>query len=53
VPNTIGTQLYSAWFPEAIAILCTHPSDRIWAGSVGSYLCLFMLEGGEHIERCG
>jgi WD40 repeat protein len=34
-----------AWFPESIAHLCTHPSGRIWAGCVGSYLCLFTLEG--------
>jgi len=40
-----------AWFPEAIAHLSTHSSGRIWAGSLGSYLCLFTLEGGEHIDR--
>ena len=34
-----------AWFPESIYHLCTHSSARIWAGSAGSYLCLFKLEG--------
>jgi len=35
-----------AWFPDRIANLYTHPSDRIWAGSVESCLSLFTLEGG-------
>ena len=56
MPVQQGTSLQPlAWFPEgigSIAHICTHPSGRIWAGSVGSYLCLFTLEGGEHIERC-
>jgi telomerase protein component 1 len=34
-----------AWFPEEFAQLATHPSGRIWAGSVGRHICLFSLEG--------
>ena len=34
-----------AWFPAALEHLTTHPSGRIWAGSVGNHLYLIRLEG--------
>jgi WD40 repeat protein len=33
-----------AWFPAALGHLATHPSGRIWAGSVGNHLYLIRLE---------
>jgi len=35
-----------AWFPAALLHHATHPSGRIWAGSVGNHLYLIRLEGG-------
>ena len=34
-----------AWFPAALMHHATHPSGRIWAGSVGNHLYLIRLEG--------
>jgi hypothetical protein len=34
-----------AWLPAALEHLTTHPSGRIWAGSVGDHLYLIQLEG--------
>ena len=42
---TVGVKRGHSGFQKGIAHLCTHPSGRIWANSVGSYLCLFTLEG--------
>jgi WD40 repeat protein len=36
-----------AWFPAALDGIATHPSGRVWAGSVRSRLYLIRLEGGE------
>jgi WD40 repeat protein len=36
-----------AWFPVNLNAIVTHPSDRIWAGSAGNYLCLITLEGDD------
>jgi len=33
------------WLPETVDYIATHPSGRMWAGAVGSYLCLLRLEG--------
>jgi hypothetical protein len=38
-----------AWFPAALDNITTHPSGRIWAGSVRNHLYLIRLEG----ERSG
>ena len=38
-----GTPL--AWFPLAIKAFASHPTDPLWAGGVGNYVCLFTLEG--------
>src|SRR5262249_47742774 len=46
VIESASTMQTVAWFPFTLDRLATHPSGRIWAGSVGSYLCLFTLEGG-------
>ncbi|MGA8351711.1 MAG: hypothetical protein WB773_28235, partial [Isosphaeraceae bacterium] len=35
-----------AWFPVGLTHRATHPSGRIWAGSVGNHLYLIRLEGG-------
>ena len=35
-----------AWFPIGLDKITTHPTQSIWAGGVGSYLCLIKLEGG-------
>ncbi len=35
-----------AWFSPALSTFSTHPSGRIWAGSVGNHLYLIRLEGG-------
>jgi hypothetical protein len=35
----------TAWFGLALQHISTHPSGRIWAGAVFSYLALFALEG--------
>jgi WD40 repeat protein len=40
-----------AWFPTALDHISTHPSGRMWAGAAANYVCIFKLEGGEHIER--
>jgi WD40 repeat protein len=34
-----------AWLPFTPQQLSTHPLGRTWAGGVGSYVCLFTLEG--------
>jgi WD40 repeat protein len=34
-----------AWFPIALYYITTHPSGRIWAGSVGNYIYIIQLEG--------
>jgi WD40 repeat protein len=34
-----------AWFPDALVNITTHPSGRIWAGSVGNHLFIIQLEG--------
>ncbi|MFI5458011.1 MAG: DUF4062 domain-containing protein [Isosphaerales bacterium] len=34
-----------AWFPAALEHLATHPSGRIWAGTVNNHLCIIKLEG--------
>jgi WD40 repeat protein len=41
-----------AWWPVAFLYnhehhVATHPSDRLWAGFTGNYLCLFRLEEGD------
>jgi WD40 repeat protein len=36
-----------AWFPAALEHIATHPSGRVWAGSVGNHLYLIRLEGAE------
>jgi WD40 repeat protein len=38
-----------ARFPQSLSHTVTHPSGRSWAGGVGSYLCVFRLEGGERV----
>ena len=35
-----------AWFPAALEHLASHPSGRIWAGSVANHLYLIRLEVG-------
>ncbi len=35
-----------AWFPEALDNITTHPSGRVWAGSVGHHVHIIQLEGG-------
>jgi WD40 repeat protein len=35
-----------AWFPTALRRIAALPGGRAWAGTTGSYLCLFTLEGG-------
>jgi WD40 repeat protein len=43
-----------AWFPAALEHLATHPSGRIWAGTVRNHLYLIRLEGGpDSIPRGG
>ena len=34
-----------AWFPAALDCITTHPSGRIWAGTVRNHLYLIRLEG--------
>jgi WD40 repeat protein len=34
-----------AWFPAALWGIATHPSGRIWAGSVNTHVYLIRLEG--------
>ena len=34
-----------AWFPYALSHIATHPSGRLWAGSVGGHLYMIQLEG--------
>ena len=34
-----------AWYPAALESIITHPSGRVWAGSVASHLHLIRLEG--------
>ncbi|HEX3654177.1 MAG TPA: AAA family ATPase [Pirellulales bacterium] len=51
VVHEASSQKALAWFPEAFADFCTHPSGRIWAGFVANHICLFTLEDGEHFER--
>ncbi len=34
-----------AWFSDALSDITTHPSGRIWAGSVGNHVCIIQLEG--------
>jgi WD40 repeat protein len=34
-----------AWFPVPLGHIATHPSGRVWAGSVGNHLYLISLEG--------
>jgi WD40 repeat protein len=34
-----------AWFPVALLHISTHPSGRIWAGSVANHLYIIQLEG--------
>jgi hypothetical protein len=36
-----------AWFPAALETRATHPTGRVWAGSVGNHLYLIRLEGPE------
>jgi WD40 repeat protein len=36
-----------AWFPAVLKNIATHPSGRVWAGSVGNHLYLIRLEGLE------
>ena len=38
-----------AWFPAALEHLATHPSGRIWAGSVDKHVYLIRLEGGPNL----
>ncbi len=35
-----------AWFPAALRSVTTHPTESMWAGGVGNYLCLIRLERG-------
>jgi hypothetical protein len=43
-----------AWFPAQLENLATHPSGRIWAGSMGNHLYVIRLEGEPHsIPRGG
>jgi WD40 repeat protein len=35
----------TTWFPAALFRIATHPSGRIWAGSVSNHVYLFQLEG--------
>jgi WD40 repeat protein len=35
-----------AWFSPAMCNISTHPSGRVWAGSVGNHLYIIELEGG-------
>jgi WD40 repeat protein len=41
----IATGEAIAWFPVALNNIATHPSDRIWAGSVGNHLYIIQLVG--------
>jgi hypothetical protein len=41
-----------AWFALAVSDIASHPGGRAWSGRIANYLCLFALEGGEHIQRC-
>ncbi len=34
-----------AWFSDALNNITTHPSGRIWAGSVGNHVYIIQLEG--------
>jgi WD40 repeat protein len=34
-----------AWFPGAVRNIVTHPSGRIWAGSMANHLYIIQLEG--------
>jgi WD40 repeat protein len=34
-----------AWFPAALRLVSTHPSGRMWAGSVANHLFIIQLEG--------
>jgi hypothetical protein len=52
VVQEAGSQREIAWIAESPSCIATHPSGRTWGGA-GFHLCLFTLEGGEHIERCG
>jgi len=36
-----------AWFPAAMDHITTHPSGRIWAGSVSNHLYIIRLEGAD------
>ena len=40
-----GGGMAVAWFPAELEIIATHPSGRIWAGSVSNHLYLIRLEG--------
>ena len=42
-----------AWFPAALGHLATHPSGRIWAGSVRKHLYLIRLEGDPDLIPTG
>jgi hypothetical protein len=33
------------WFPAVLEYISTHPSGRMWAGSVGNHLYIIQLEG--------
>jgi WD40 repeat protein len=39
-----------AWFPAALDHITTHPSGRIWAGSVDKHLYIIQLEGEPKTE---
>jgi WD40 repeat protein len=38
-----------AWFSVALENITTHPSGRIWAGTVGNHLYMIQLEGASPV----
>jgi WD40 repeat protein len=38
-----------AWFPAALEDITTHPSGRIWAGTVDKHLYIIQLEGASPV----
>jgi WD40 repeat protein len=40
-----------AWFPAALENITTHPSGRMWAGSLYDHLYIIQLEGEPNSER--
>jgi len=47
IVESVATGEVVAWFPAGLERIATHPSGQAWAGTAGSHLHLFTLEGGD------